>query len=192
MNRDYNPSNAQSIFHFSYGLLHKSLADAVKSIAPNTDIENLVQKGKGGLGQLVEKFYYGYEPNNNPEADFPEAGVELKTTPLKKSAQGDLLIKERLVCDMIDFCQIVNVPFEESAFYKKSVLMLILFYLHASGKKLHELEFLFSVLWQLKGKDLLIIKHDYEIIINKIKAGKAHELSEGDTLYLGACRKGQK
>ena len=70
--------------------------------------------------------------------------------------------------------------------------MLILFYLHASGKKLHELEFLFSVLWQLKGKDLLIIKHDYEIIINKIKAGKAHELSEGDTMYLGACRKGQK
>ena len=192
MNRDYNPSNAQSIFHFSYGLLHKSLADAVKSIDPDTNIGNLIQKGKGGLGQLVEKFYYGYEPNNNPEADFPEAGVELKTTPLKKSAQGDLLIKERLVCDMIDFCQIVNVPFEESAFYKKSVLMLILFYLHASGKKLHELEFLFSVLWQLKGKDLLIIKHDYEIIINKIKAGKAHELSEGDTMYLGACRKGQK
>ena len=192
MNRKYNPKSAQSIFHFSRGLLHKSLADAIKAIDPDINIENVTQRGKGGLGQLVEKFYYGYEPNSNPEADFPEAGVELKTTPLKKSIQGELLIKERLVCDMIDFCQIVNVPFEESAFYKKSILMLILFYLHANGKKLHELEFLFSVLWQLKSKDLLIIKHDYEIIVNKIRAGKAHELSEGDTLYLGACRKGQK
>lgn len=192
MDRKYNPKSAQSIFHFSYGLLHKSLADAVKSINPSFNIEDTIPRGKGSLGQLVEKFYYGYEPNSNPEADFPEAGVELKTTPLKKSSQGELLIKERLVCDMIDFCQIVNVPFEESSFYKKSALMLILFYLHISGKKLHELEFLFSVLWQLKGKDLLIIKHDYDIIVNKIKAGKAHELSEGDTMYLGACRKGQK
>ena len=38
----------------------------------------------------------------------------------------------------------------------------------------------------------LIIKQDYETIVSKIKAGKAHELSEGDTLYLAACRKGQK
>ncbi len=192
MNRRYNHKSAQSIFHFSNGLLHKSLADAVKSINPSIKLEDIASKGKGGLGQLVEKYYYGYEPNNKPEADFPEAGVELKTTPLKKSVQGQFLIKERLVCDMIDFCEIVNVSFEESAFYKKSVLMLILFYLHAKGKSLLDLEFLFSVLWKLKDKDLVIIKHDYEIIVGKIKAGKAHELSEGDTMYLGACRKGQK
>ncbi len=29
-------------------------------------------------------------------------------------------------------------------------------------------------------------------ITAKIRSGKAHELSEGDTTYLGACRKGQK
>lgn len=192
MDRDYNPQSAQSIFHFSYGLLHKSLAEAVMAIDPNINLENIANKGKGGLGQLVEKYFYGYDLNSNPEADFPEAGVELKTTPLKKNVKGEFLIKERLVCDMIDFCEIVNVSFEESAFYKKCVLMLILFYLHAQGKSLHELEFLFSVLWKLKDKDLLIIRHDYEIIVGKIKAGKAHELSEGDTMYLGACRKGQK
>lgn len=28
--------------------------------------------------------------------------------------------------------------------------------------------------------------------MGKIKCGKAHLLSEGDTMYLGACRKGQK
>ncbi len=192
MKREYNPNSPQSIFHFSQGLLNKSLADAVTAIDSTIKPDDIAFKGKGGLGQLVEKFYYGYEPNSNPEADFPEAGVELKTTPLKKSAHDDLIIKERLVCDMIDFCEVINVPFEDSLFYKKSILMLILFYLYEKGKALRDLEFVFSVLWQLKGKDLLIIKQDYEVIINKIKAGKAHELSEGDTMYLGACRKGQK
>lgn len=42
------------------------------------------------------------------------------------------------------------------------------------------------------AKDLLVIKRDYEIIVGKIKDGQAHLLSEGDTMYLGACRKGQK
>lgn len=36
------------------------------------------------------------------------------------------------------------------------------------------------------------MKQDYEKILETIRAGKAHELSEGDTTYLGACRKGQK
>lgn len=191
-NRPYDAQSAQSIFHFSYGLLQKSLAEAVKSIDSSVAPRDITSKGKGGLGQLVEKFYYGYEPNSNPSADFPEAGVELKTTPLKKDASNKLRIKERLVCDMIDFCEVVKVPFEKSLFYKKSLLMLILFYLHEQGKDLRDLKFLYSVLWKLKDKDLLIIKNDYEVIVNKIKAGKAHELSEGDTMYLGACRKGQK
>lgn len=149
--------------------------------------------GKGGLGQLVEKFYFEYEPNSNPGPDFSEAGVELKTTPLKlKESLSKFVIKERLVADMIDFCAIVNVKFEDSPFYKKCLLMLILFYLHKKGAEQCDLKFIYSVLWKLKGKDLRIIKHDYEVIVNKIRQGKAHELSEGDTMYLGACRKGQK
>ena len=188
----YNTKDAISIFAYSKGLLHKSLAEAVKEINPLIDVNEIDFKGKGGLGQLVEKFYYGYEPNSSPLPDFPEAGVELKTTPLKKDAKENYLIKERLVCDMIDFCEIVKYSFEESPFYKKSLLMLIIFYLHVKGKPLRDLEFIYSVLWILKDKDLVIIKHDYEVIINKIKQGKAHELSEGDTMYLAACRKGQK
>ena len=35
------------------------------------------------------------------------------------------------------------------------------------------------------------MKADYEKIIGKIKAGQAHNLSEGDTMYLGACTKGK-
>lgn len=190
--REYDTQNAESIFRFSKGLLHKSLTEAVCAIDDSIKAENIVASGKGGLGQMVEKYYYGYEPNNDSGLDFKEAGVELKTTPLKKLANEELAIKERLVRDMIDFCAVVTMPFEESLFYEKSLLMLIIFYLHDKGKEPRDLEFLYSVLWKLKDKDLTIIRHDYETIIKKIKEGKAHELSEGDTMYLGACRKGKK
>ncbi len=190
--RDYDSSSPISIFDFSKGLLNKTLYEVVREMNSPIAEGALKIKGKGSLGQLVEKFYYRYDINNNPEADFLEAGVELKTTPLKKNKEGDLIIKERLVCDMIDFCSIVNVRFEDSAFYKKSLLMLILFYLHQKGVEKYNLKFLYSVLWKLQDKDLQIIRQDYEIIVDKIKKGKAHELSEGDTMYLGACRKGQK
>lgn len=192
MIRGYDPKDPASIFAYSGGLLHRTLTEAVMLINDEIKPEEIKYNGKGGLGQLVEKFWYGYEPNNSPLPDFPEAGVELKTTPLKCLKDDNLAIKERLICDMIDYCEIVNVSFEDSPFFKKCLLMLILFYLHVDGKEQRDLEFLFSVLWKLQGKDLMIIRHDYEVIINKIRQGLAHELSEGDTLYLGACRKGQK
>lgn len=181
----YDISKSTSIFEYSKGLLGKTLRDFVWD-----DYEP--KKGKGSLGQMVENIYFLLETNSNPIADFSEAGMELKCTPLKKSEQDKYLIKERLVCNMINYCEVIKNDFEHSHFYLKCQLMLLLFYLHQSDCDNLDLEFIFSVLWKLPEKDLLIIRHDYEVIINKIKQGKAHELSEGDTMYLGACRKGQK
>lgn len=39
------------------------------------------------------------------------------------------------------------------------------------------------------SKDLDVIQHDYQLILDKIRAGKAHELSGSDTLYLEAAPK---
>ncbi len=181
----YDISKATSIFEYSKGLLGKTLRDfADKDYKP--------KKGKGSLGQMVENIYFMLETNNYAGADFSEAGMELKCTPLKKSKQDDYLVKERLVCIMINYCEVIKDDFEHSHFYLKCQLMLLLFYLHQKNCDNLDLEFIFSVLWKLPKKDLLIIRHDYEVIIDKIKQGKAHELSEGDTMYLGACRKGQK
>lgn len=142
---------------------------------------------------MVEELFFKYEVNSNSEADFNEAGVELKCTPLLRSkSDGSLRIKERLVCTMIDYFKLAETPFEESHLLAKCRLMLLLFYLHVSGTPVYDYEFLFRVLWQIPDKDLLLIKNDYETIANKVRNGEAHLLSEGDTLYLGACRKGQK
>ena len=182
----YDKTSAESIWQFSAGLLGHTL----REFAPADYIEQ--GGGKGSLGQMVEELYFQMENNSRPEADFAEAGMELKCTPLKKGNKEQLLIKERLVCNMINYMEVVNEDFEHSHFYLKCQLMLLLFYLHVQGADKLDLEFLISILWHFPAKDLEIIKNDYETIINKIKAGKAHELSEGDTLYLGACRKGQK
>ena len=93
---------------------------------------------------------------------------------------------------MINYTADWNKTFEKSHFYKKCMIMLIMFYLHNPNISRLDLHFVFTVLWKIPEKDLLIIRKDYEIIIRKIKEGQAHTLSEGDTMYLGACRKGQK
>ena len=181
----YDKTSAKSIFEYSKGLLEKTLRDFVwDGYVPKS--------GKGSLGQMVENIYFFLETNSNPASDFSEAGMELKCTPLSKSKLDEYRIKERLVCNMINYCEVVKDDFEHSHFYLKCQLMLLLFYLHQSNCDKLDLEFIFSVLWKLPEKDLLIIKHDYDVIISKIKQGRAHELSEGDTMYLGACRKGQK
>lgn len=96
------------------------------------------------------------------------------------------------MCSMINYTSDWDKTFEESHFYQKCLIMLIMFYLHNSKISKLDLQFLFAVLWKIPEKDLLIIRHDYDVIINKIREGQAHTLSEGDTMYLGACRKGQK
>lgn len=51
-------------------------------------------------------------------------------------------------------------------------------------------QIMFVNLFTPPSNDRCIIIDDYMKIIGKIEAGKAHELSESDTLYLGACTKG--
>lgn len=186
MTFNYDKASKMSILEFSKKLLGKTLEEAVAPVIIDP------KRGKGQLGQLVELYFFGIENNSRQEADFPEAGLELKVTPLKRLKDKTLAIKERLVCTMIDFTKDQNIPFEQSHVYLKCALMLIPFYLHEDGIPVHQLKFIYDVLWQIPDKDLLIMKQDYETIIGKIRAGKAHELSEGDTTYLGACRKGQK
>lgn len=181
----YNNKDITSIFNYSKQLVNRCLRDFV----PDAD----EHKGKGGLGQLVEELFFKYDINSRQEADFAFVNAELKCTPLKKSAKNeDLLIKERLSCSMINYTEDWNKSFEQSHFYRKCLIMLIMFYLHQSNVSKLDLHFLFAVLWKIPEKDLLIIRKDYETIISKIRNGKAETLSEGDTMYLGACRKGQK
>nr|WP_289039538.1 Sau3AI family type II restriction endonuclease [uncultured Allobacillus sp.] len=148
------------------------------------------KEAKGSLGQLIEKYHFDYEPNSNPKPDFEEANVELKVTPFKRLKNGKVSAKERLVLNIINYEELVNERFEKSTFWLKNQLLLLIHYLYEKDKD--KLDYLIKKvhLYRFRDKDLEVIKNDWEFIRNKVIKGKAHEISEGDTSYLGACTKG--
>ena len=181
----YDKTSRESILEYARQLLGKSLWDLYADA-------KLPQTGKGGLGNAVEKYHFGYDPNSKSEPDFKEAGVELKCTPLKTASDGSMISKERLVLNMIDYVEEASKTFYSSSFWKKNEFLLLMFYLHEEGKLPFDLIFKIIRFWKFPETDLKIIMDDWMIIHNKILAGKAHEISEGDTLYLAACTKGSK
>lgn len=185
MKLQYNPSNKNSIIEYAKKLKGKSLRQVC-----DVKILEHSYSGKGNFGQVLEKFYFGYEPNSNAEADFAQIGMELKSSPLKQLKNNEFRSKERLVLNMINYVNVVNQNFENSDFVKKNASILLIFYLHQAGYDI--LDYLIKIVdeWSFPLTDLEIIKKDWELITKKIADGKAHELSEGDTFYLGACTKG--
>ena len=65
-----------------------------------------------------------------------------------------------------------------------------MFYLYEYERSDSNYMILESVLHRFIPKDLEIIKSDWKIIHDKILKGEAHNISEADTMYLGACTKG--
>jgi len=182
---DFDLNSADSIIDFAKLLKGQTLRQAC-----GVEIEKHGYKGKGNFGQILEKFYFGYEPNSDAEPDFLEAGIELKSSPLKTLKNGEFRSKERLVLNIINYLQVHKEDFETSSFWKKNAQLLLVFYLHDKDLDLLGYSIKLVDVWKYPDEDLIIIKRDWEFINQKIKKGKAHELSEGDTFYLGACTKG--
>lgn len=181
----YDKTSPESILKYAQKLLGKSLHD----LYPTAKSLNT---GKGRLGQCVEVYHFGYDINAVSDADFNEAGVELKCTPLKTIKDGSMVSKERLVLNIINYLEEYDKTFETSSFRHKNALLLLMFYLHISGVNCLDLVFKIIRLWKIPEEDLKIFMDDWNVIHNKIVQGLAHELSEGDTLYLAACVKGSK
>ena len=180
----YNRNDKQSIVLFAKKLINKSLRTLLD------DDSITLYGGKGNFGQLVEEKYFGYKINSVSEPDFKEVGMELKCTPLKKLQNGEYKAKERLVLNIINYLEVIKEEFTLSSFYNKNQNILLIFYLYEKDKSV--LDYLVKLVdeWKFPAEDLEVIKNDWQTIVDKINAGKAHELSEGDTFYLGACTKG--
>lgn len=146
---------------------------------------------KGSFGHIFEENVFEYSINSNSEPDFLDAGIELKVTPYKYNKKGQPIAKERLVLNIIDYMSEYKNQFATSHFWFKNNKLQIIWYLWEENKKKEDFIITHQVLLKLvDSKDLKQIEEDWNYIINKIKEGKAHELSEADTMYLGACTKG--
>ena len=180
--------NRQEIELISKSAIGKSVNDIL-----NEEIVTVEDKdaNKGGLGQLIEKYLFGINNNSDSEPDFMPAGIELKVTPYKKIKGDKLSAKERLVLNIIDYMTEYKNTFRSSHFWYKNNKIQLLWYLWEANKDKKDLIITHEKLLELeKNEDLKQIEEDWNFIINKIREGKAHEISEADTMYLGACSKG--
>ena len=186
----YNKQDKQSIYHYAIDLCGSTLRE-------KTDADEIsdIRKNKGSFGSAVETHYFMLNLNNESEADFKEAGLELKTTPLKRNKDGRLAAKERLVIGMIDYMQVVHETFEASHLMEKAEDILLISYLWTPDTDPldYRVELVEIVsLSSLPEGDLAQIKADWETVVDKVRDGRAHEISGSDTLYLEACTKGAK
>lgn len=185
----YDKYDPKSIERHAKSLLNKSLRDILSHETITEVVESEDKKNKGKLGQQIEEFHFDIPPNNRAEADFVEAGVELKTSGLLE--RGDRLsAKERLVLSMIDYHKLYEESWDNNSLFEKSSLLLLMLYLYDRDALNVDLVFRIISLWEFPERDLIIIKRDWETIYSKVANGLAHEISEGDTYFLGACTKG--
>lgn len=188
--------NKKQILEQAEKILQKSLREVISSeeiVMVEKQIGMYRLKRKGFFGDLIEQYFFRIHPGNISEPDFIEAKVELKTTPLKSLVNGDLISKERLVFSMIPYDSVVKETWESSSFLKKNKTLLLMFYLWINNQSILDYKFKFlymlNLLESISQEDIYQIRKDWEYIVEKIKRGEAHLLSEGDTYYLGACTK---
>ncbi len=178
---------SQSALGKTFGELQKMKVKTIKSEDSDDSDEGF---NKAFFGHLFETDVFGMNINSFSRPDFEEAGIELKVTPYKKNRDNTLSAKERLVLNIIDYMTEYKNTFETSHFLSKNSKLQIIWYLWEKDKKKEDLRITNELLYSFPNEDMPIIQKDWEFIIQKIKDGKAHEISEADTMYLGACTKG--
>lgn len=208
---DYDDTNIDSIFKYAKkleGMTFQQVLDEYKKSSQNiyinplqasneiSDYDNsynntLPSKGaKGQLGNILERYYFGYMPNGHQQADFSKIGLELKQTCIDQKKDGEYTAGERLSITNISYKEPVEDNFYLSHVWNKIAKILLIHYLRDKSKDRFDYPIKYVNLFTPPQEDLAIIIQDYLKIISKIKDGKAHEISESDTLYLGACTKG--
>lgn len=193
----YDRCDIDSIVNYAKKLegktFHQVLHEKNLDIVTQNEIIELYgnKRRKGGLGNFLEEIYFGYKANSDSNADFHEVGVELKATPYEMNKKKEYRAGERLVLGMIDYNNPVELDLITSHLWDKMQKILLVYYFRSkevTDKLEHRIDY--TTIFTPDPNDLEIIKADYKKIVEKIAAGKAHELTESDTLYLGACTKG--
>lgn len=196
----YDPTDRVSILRFGQRLLGHCLGDFISDY----ELEDPKIR-KGHFGNALEENYFKLPINSRREADFLQAKLELKSTPLKISTNRKTTAKERLVLGMIDYDELVQEEFATSSLIQKTALMLLVAYLYEPELNPIKFKILRVLLWGLhlgncegvppelchgpSRADFLQFQHDWEYIRQKVREGRAHEISGGDTVYLEACPK---
>ena len=130
-NLGYDPTSPESIEEYAVQLENKTFLQVINEKGNTSEDVILAYANKlrkGGLGNLLEEVYFGYKANSNQEADFAEAGVELKATPYEVTKKGELRAGERLVLTMINYDSPIEIEFYKSHAWEKMRRILLIYY----------------------------------------------------------------
>src|SRR5690625_1486800 len=172
----------------------KAVNKKVKEIVNPETVFNYNPKNKGWVGNSIESDWFGLPNTSRQEADFPNLNLELKVTPIRQTRNG-WSAKERLVLNIFDFHDEYKRQFENASFLEKTNLMELIYYEFIKETPAPDFCIKAATLFNLHDlpkEDQLIIEQDWNVIVSKIKDGKAEELSDSLTKYLGATTKGSK
>lgn len=151
---------------------------------------------KGLLGNLIEQAYFGYPSNSNQEADFPEVGLELKSTPY--DGQGENMRPgETLSLTQINYREPQEEDYYRSHVWDKMQKILIVYYhrereraLRIQSKLFYNISYVFML--RPDKRDLAIIEADYRLLVGYMIRGEAHNLSRTHGEYLGVAPKSSR
>jgi DNA mismatch repair endonuclease MutH len=143
---------------------------------------------RGDVGAIVEA-WFGITPNSVAAADFPGAGIELKTVPLSGSGVGQT-VKERTVLSMVDYDALTTETWATASVRHKLDRILLVYYQWAAGVDIHDFRVVLTTLWSPDVRQLAFMELDWLTVQEKVIRGEAHLISEGDGLILGAATKG--
>ena len=180
----YNPTKIESIVEYAGNLVGHTLRE--KTSAPELQSP---KRRRGSFGNALEEYYFRYSPNSESAPDFPDAGLELKSTPVKHNKSGELVAKERLVLMQINYMTVVHETFETSHLLKKAKKILLISYVWEKDADPLDYKVEMAELWGLPEEDMPQFKIDWETVVSKVRAGHAEDISGSDTLYLEACTK---
>ncbi|MCI1646282.1 MAG: hypothetical protein LKI67_01310 [Olsenella sp.] len=183
-NLPYDPGKIDSIVECAGSLVGHALRE--KTNAP--ELQSPKQR-RGSFGNALEEHFFDYKLNSNSMPDFPKVGLELKSTPVKRTAKGEPVAKERLVLMQINYMTVVHETFETSRLVKKASKILLVSYVWEKDSGPLDYKVEMAELWGLPREDMAQFKIDWETVVDKIRSGHAEDISGSDTLYLEACTK---
>lgn len=188
---DFDASDRDSVLHHAKRLVGRT-ADEIASIAAEEHAIWDPNASKGSFGHLIES-WFGLEANSDAGPDLPDAGIEIKSVPLRPAGR-ELRSKERTSITMIDYHRISAEPFEGTPLDLKTRLTLYVFYRWAKGDvaRAEDQSVLRVLLHDRDAIDLIALTDAYQHVRRVTREGRAHLLSEGETSPVGAATKGAK
>lgn len=198
---DLNLSSREKLEESVKDLFYGDTIGEVASYVPDRErAEYLLNslKHKGNLGNIIEEVL-GIAPNSEQRPDFEELGVELKVTPVEHGTRDAWRAGERLVITMISYDPSENEIngrhklYDETHLAEKLQCILLVVYLRpANHKNVDPRTFRIEkvTLFSPPPEDMPVIRKDWADIMRYVYEGRADELSESLTEYLGACTKG--